>query len=384
MAGNFEGVLANIPGLAGYLAGEQNNQVRQFGQLQQLATLQGMANVAAQTQQRQAALMRDQQMRGVLSQLPPDATEDQVLGALRPYASADDLLKTITSSRDRASQRESREYMQRQALQQQYALARQRAEDLTRSDAQRTQDRRDLVTLTAELRRAGGQGQPKAPVGYRFSADGETLEPIPGGPKAPGGGGKPLPTQALKLQQNELDAIGTAASINADMGALEEQLSSGKLKLGLVSNLASQGLNFIGASTPETRNFASYQAMLEKLRNDSLRLNKGVQTEGDSVRAWNELIKNSNDADVVKQRLAEIKTINEKAINIRKANVDNLRRNYGAEAMDYSQYENQPAALNLGAGNAWVDRAMKANPSMTREQVIAEGKRLGKVPKDAK
>lgn len=357
MAGNFEGVLASIPGLGGYLAAEQNNQTRQFGQLQQLATLQGIANTAAQAQQRQAALMRDQQMRGVLSQLGPEATPEQVARAVAPFASADDLLKTLTASQDRGAMRENQRALQSDRLLQQYELARQRAEDQTRSNAQRTQDRKDLMTLAASLKASGGGAAPKAPVGYRFTSDGESLEPIPGGPKDAAGGGKPLPTQAVKLQQGELDAIGTAASINADMSALEQQIESGKLKLGLVGNLASRGLNYVGLSTPESRNFASYNATLEKLRNDSLRLNKGVQTEGDAQRAWNELISNSNDADVVKQRLAEIKQINERAVALRKANVDALRKNYGAEAFDFSPYENQPAALNQGGQ---IETAAKA------------------------
>lgn len=38
------------------------------------------------------------------------------------------------------------------------------------------------------------------------------------------------------------------------------------------------------------------------------------------------------------------------------------------------------APIQLGnAGNAWVEKAMKANPGMTREQVIEEGKKRGKL-----
>lgn len=158
-----------------------------------------------------------------------------------------------------------------------------------------------------------------------------------------------LPTSALKMQQEELDAIGTTASINADLSALGKQVDSGELNLGLVNNLTSKAKNFMGVSDEQSRNMATFQASLEKLRNDSLRLNKGVQTEGDAVRAWNEMLVNINDPKLVKQRLAEIQKINERAGSLRRMNVDVIRSNFGVDTMDTGNYQNQPAAVG-GSG----------------------------------
>jgi len=159
---------------------------------------------------------------------------------------------------------------------------------------------------------------------------------------------KPMPAAALKMQQEGLDAIGTASSINADLGAIEKQIQDKKLSFGPVSNLKNTAMNASGFSSEESRNFASFKSNLEKLRNDSLRLNKGVQTDGDAQRAWNELFQNINDTEVVKQRLAEIKRINERAVDLRKLDIDNVRINYGHDPMDMSAYSKQPAALNGG------------------------------------
>lgn len=159
---------------------------------------------------------------------------------------------------------------------------------------------------------------------------------------------KPIPASALKMQQESLDAIGTASSINADLDAVNKQITDGKLKFGPISNLANSALNATGYSTEESRNFASFKTNLEKLRNDSLRLNKGVQTDGDAQRAWNELFQNINDTEVVKQRLGEIKRLNERAVQLRKMDIDNIRMNYGHEPMDTTAYANQPASLNGG------------------------------------
>ena len=129
------------------------------------------------------------------------------------------------------------------------------------------------------------------------------------------------------------------------MGALSKQIDEGKIKLGLVENLKSQSKNYLGSSDESSRNFASLKSSLEKMRNDSLRLNKGVQTEGDSVRAWNELFQNLNDTGTVKQRLGEIQKINQRAVYLRKMNLQAIRSNYGLENIDTEGFEKQPAAV---------------------------------------
>lgn len=152
-----------------------------------------------------------------------------------------------------------------------------------------------------------------------------------------GGGGapqasrpsKPMPTAALKMQQGEIDAIQGAASMNANLDKFYNQIESGALNLGVARNLLNRGRNIVGASTPESRNLESFRATLEKIRNDSLRLNKGVQTEGDAQRAWNELVANINDEEVVKQRLREIRELNDMAVTLRQENLGRIRENYG-------------------------------------------------------
>lgn len=179
--------------------------------------------------------------------------------------------------------------------------------------------------------------------------------------------GKPakLPTSALKMQQEETDAISIASGIRTDLDAIKKQVDSGQLNLGLFANLASKGKNFAGLSDESSRNFATFQATLEKLRNDSLRLNKGVQTEGDAVRAWNELLENINDPKLVSKRLEEINIINERAVNNRKMNVDNIRQNFGVEALDTSGYENQKPIIPSQPSRVTNDAEYNALPSGT-------------------
>lgn len=162
---------------------------------------------------------------------------------------------------------------------------------------------------------------------------------------AAGGPSKPLPASALKMQQESLDAIGISSSINADLGSIAKQIDTGKLSFGPIDNLVNTGRNMAGYSSENSRNFASFKSTLERLRNESLRLNAGVQTDGDAQRAWNELFQNINDTGLVKQRLAEIQNINKRGADLHRLRVDSIRSNYNAGPLDVEAYREQPAAV---------------------------------------
>lgn len=185
--------------------------------------------------------------------------------------------------------------------------------------------------------------------------DNQTRPPkfaTPGGqadaPKPP----KPLPPGALKMQQESLDRIGIASSINADLSGLLDQIKTGKLEFGPVSNVINKGRNLVGASTEQSRNLSTFKSTLERLRNESLRLNTGVQTDGDAQRAWNELFENITDTKLVSQRLAEIQRINERGAELQRLRVDSVRAEYGHSPLDPSAYVKQPAAVGAGAASA--------------------------------
>lgn len=171
--------------------------------------------------------------------------------------------------------------------------------------------------------------------------------PTEAAPKPP----KPLPAGAVKMQQESLDKIGIAGSINADLGGLVQQIDGGKLSFGPVSNLVNKGLNLAGASTEQSRNLSTFRSTLERLRNESLRLNTGVQTDGDAQRAWNELFENVTDTKLVKQRLQEIQRINERGAELQRLRINSIRAEYGHDPLDPAQYQKQPPAV----GGAFQD-----------------------------
>jgi hypothetical protein len=135
---------------------------------------------------------------------------------------------------------------------------------------------------------------------------------------------KPLTAQQSRQLEGYLQEIETASSINNELSRFDQMLSDGSLNLGPVANLQSAALNRLGISSPNSTNFAEFRSTLERLRNDSLRLNNGVQTEGDAQRAWNELISNINDEQVVRRQIKRIRDLNERAIKFKEGRVSAL------------------------------------------------------------
>jgi hypothetical protein len=209
------------------------------------------------------------------------------------------------------------------------------------------------------------------PQGYRRKANGDGIEPIPGGPNDPGTkpgvvtdiydpqtgqpqkalvnpatgaitpiGGvkvppkKPVPATIQNAEAEDLFGVQSVTTINDTLEKFSKQIDTKSLQLGPLSNFLSEAQNTTGLSNETSRNYASFKATLEKLRNDTLRLNKGVQTEGDAQRAWNELIKNINDPGVVKQRIAEIIRYNKAAAEYRRNVIQQRRADNGLEPLD--------------------------------------------------
>lgn len=150
---------------------------------------------------------------------------------------------------------------------------------------------------------------------------------------------KPLPASVIKLQDDAISSLAIAKNINKDLSGYVQKIEKGEMDFGPIENSVNRFQNWIGASDQESINFGDFEASLQKLRNDSLRLNKGVQTEGDAQRAWDELIANINDRDFVIQRLQKIQSLNERAADLQKVRIDSIRNEFGADPFNYDQFD---------------------------------------------
>lgn len=149
----------------------------------------------------------------------------------------------------------------------------------------------------------------------------------------------PLPLGALKIQNDIVDSFSAAKNAQDLSKSIIDNIDSGALDLGPFSNLAYKSQNLAGYSTPKSQAFGNLQTSLEKLRNETLLLHKGVQTEGDAVRAMNEIISNVNDPKLLKINMEKLNSLNARAAEIQKQKLNAVRANYGVEPYDFGQIE---------------------------------------------
>lgn len=187
----------------------------------------------------------------------------------------------------------------------------------------------DLKRELALLRTGGG-----AP-----TVDPDTGEIIPGYSN------KPLPVGALKLQQEALDGLANAEGIAKQSEFIQGQINDGTLDLGPVANKWNALKNWSGFSDEQSLAYGNLEQTLEKIRNDSLRLNKGVQTEGDAERAYNEVVKNKNDPKLLAQAMQKLQSINDRGAELQKLQVNNIRNNYGAAPMNFDSINALPSPV---------------------------------------
>jgi hypothetical protein len=168
-----------------------------------------------------------------------------------------------------------------------------------------------------------------------------------------------VPVGIQNAEAEDIGAVQSLGTINSELARFDNLIASGKLNLSGIGNLMAQGRNFVGASDESSRNYASFSAALEKMRNDSLRLNKGVQTEGDSQRAWNELVANINDPKVVRQRLAEIQRLNTIAANFKRNMITQRREDNNLSPLDVDKLITAPQPHGAGPRAGDVDSGFR-------------------------
>ena len=171
---------------------------------------------------------------------------------------------------------------------------------------------------------------------------------------------KPMPPSIAKQQDELIGEMSTSGNMEADLNSIISGISSGNLDLGILNN---QWLKFRNTgmldSSPESQNFANVLATLQKNRNDSLRLNKGTQTEFDAQRAWAELLGEDElnpslpkDEDLLVSGLQRIADYNRRASLEKGVRIDTLRNEYGKEPIDTSSFSNKKPSITLKDVNA--------------------------------
>lgn len=159
-----------------------------------------------------------------------------------------------------------------------------------------------------------------APSGYRFQTDG-SLAFIPGGPADPATNPqsqKPLPKWAVDKYDDILGAQTAGANAMEKAAKHLQRIGRGELTVSPVAAGVGAIRRGTGFGNAQDANLAELKADLTEIVNDSLRLNKGVQTEGDSQRAY-KAVMDSNDNETLVRALTRLIEVNKKGIELQKA-----------------------------------------------------------------
>ena len=158
-----------------------------------------------------------------------------------------------------------------------------------------------------------------------------------------------LPGRLAQVEEDDIAALGALSSSQADVSALQQQIKDKSLDLSLLGNVANTAKNALGIGGEEGAKYATFKTTLEKLRNDSLLLAKGVQTEGDAQRAWNALFSSISDPVVVAAQLAKVAEINRRSAQLKATRIQQRRKERGLQPTDLSGYIDVPSAVTGGA-----------------------------------
>ena len=138
---------------------------------------------------------------------------------------------------------------------------------------------------------------------------------------------KPLPSYLAKDEEADFGTATAATNLASDANNFIGRIKSGDIKFGLKDKASIRARQLVGSQDPDVLAREDYDKFLKVLTNESLRLNKGTQTEGDAVRAAKELESSESPqaAAAAMRRLVEI--------NVRRtqnASEDVLRRRKNA------------------------------------------------------
>ena len=139
---------------------------------------------------------------------------------------------------------------------------------------------------------------------------------------------KTLPAYAFKAEGEDLDTAMQAVNLSGQTDSQIKSLITNKVDFSPVNKARLATKAFAGSTDPDVLAYNEYNNFVTRLVNESLRLNKGVQTEGDAQRAFKELSSARSTADVIRS-LEKIRDINAKAAALRNDLVQARRKTSG-------------------------------------------------------
>jgi hypothetical protein len=173
---------------------------------------------------------------------------------------------------------------------------------------------------------------------------------------------KPIPTTIQKAEDDDYEAGQAAANLANDANRYLNSIKRGNIPFGLRARAFVGASNIVGSDNPEVIARNDFERFKTQLVNESLRLNKGTQTEGDAVRAAKELQGAESAADAGKA-IQVLRDLNARKAQDLQSSITRRRSNAKLEApevqLDVPKFEphvfTDADYANLPKGATFVD-----------------------------
>ena len=139
---------------------------------------------------------------------------------------------------------------------------------------------------------------------------------------------KPLPSYLAKEEEADFSAASAATNIATDAYGYINRIKTGEIKFGLKDLASIRARQLTGSGAPDVVAREEYDRFVENLVNESLRLNKGTQTEGDAVREAKAL-KSSESKEAAASAMKRLIEINTRRAEGAASSVEKRRANAG-------------------------------------------------------
>lgn len=159
---------------------------------------------------------------------------------------------------------------------------------------------------------------------------------------------KVLSNTLQKKEDEDFEALETSSNIISDTQGFINLIKSGDLSFSPVDRVGDAITLSLGSSSEEILNRSTFDTFLQRLRNATLRLNKGTQTEGDAERALEEIVQNRNNTQAVQRALEKLIEVNERAVENKKRGINRRRSTQGIDAFNFSDTVIPPSPDDVG------------------------------------
>jgi hypothetical protein len=213
---------------------------------------------------------------------------------------------------------------------------------------------------------------------YQDRSDGKreylkNADPAKVGSKTGKNGNSKLSTAAQKDENEWLTSIGMVDTLNGTLDGFVKQIDNGEIDLGPVANKVGDLRNWAGINSEKSNNYSNFMSSMQAYRDQSLQLNKGVQTDGDAKRAWEALFRNINSPAVVKVRLEEIQRLNLKASKLKQILINQQRENNGMQSLDTDKVMMGLSSIESAPVSAASLSEQQATPSAVKQELRDAG-----------